>query len=373
MTIILISSPTLMSSTFAIESISHDEVSMQFLEDQTEIIQGNGLIGVIQPDVVDATNAASIIVLPGGTLDGVGDFIFDTTSGTGFRCSGSLLQDGRHVLTAAHCANVVIPGTATVTFEGDLGNEVINVGLIFVHPDWTGSAFNGNDIAVLKLVSEASTDITRYNIDTNAADDIGQIMQIVGYGRSGTGLTGDIIPSGTKRAGNNQHDIGGNAFLGIFGLVPGVDFTSNSQLPYDFDNGLVDNDGFDFFYGVPDLGEANEVDQAGGDSGGPSFNAAGEISGVHSYSISIRNTDGTTSDIDAIDDNDTFGEFSVDTRVSTYANFIKGVIAQKGVGGEYFTLDTTALLLAGVQTNLAWIIPVLAAAGIGAFVLRKKF
>jgi len=44
-----------------------------------------------------------------------------------------------------------------------------------------------------------------------------------------------------------------------------------------------------------------------------------------------------------------------------------------GVGGEYFTLDSTALLLAGVQTNLAWIIPVLSAAGIGAFILRKKF
>ena len=45
-----------------------------------------------------------------------------------------------------------------------------------------------------------------------------------------------------------------------------------------------------------------------------------------------------------------------------------------GVGGEYFTLDTTALLLAGVQTNLAWIIPVaVSTVGIGAFLLRKKF
>ena len=44
------------------------------------------------------------------------------------------------------------------------------------------------------------------------------------------------------------------------------------------------------------------------------------------------------------------------------------------VGGEYFTLDTTALLLAGVQTNLAWIIPLaFSAVGIGAFIFRKKF
>ena len=46
----------------------------------------------------------------------------------------------------------------------------------------------------------------------------------------------------------------------------------------------------------------------------------------------------------------------------------------QGVGGEYFTLDTTALLVAGLQTNLAWIIPVaVSTVGIGAFLLRKKF
>ena len=43
------------------------------------------------------------------------------------------------------------------------------------------------------------------------------------------------------------------------------------------------------------------------------------------------------------------------------------------VGGEYFTLDTTALLLAGIQTNAVWIIPVVAfASGIGIFFVRKK-
>jgi len=47
---------------------------------------------------------------------------------------------------------------------------------------------------------------------------------------------------------------------------------------------------------------------------------------------------------------------------------------KQGVGGDYFTLDTTALLLAGMQTNLAWIIPVaVSTVGIGAFLLRKKF
>ncbi len=335
MMIILISSPTLMSSTYAMESSTHDEVRIFMLEDGSEIIVGNGLIVVITPDIVDATNAASIIVAPGGILDGVGDFIFDTTAGNGFRCTGSLLQDGRHVLTAAHClsdnagAQDYIDGSGTVTFEGDLGDEAIDVDWVFIHPDFDGSTRNGNDIAVLELVSEASADITRYDIDTNAADDIGQIFSLAGYGRSGTGTTGDIIPSGTKRAGDNQHDIGGNQYLMLFGLVPGVDFTSNSQLPYDFDNGLAANDAFDVFFTVADLGEDNEVDQANGDSGGPSFNAAGEITGVHSYSSSVRFNDGTGSDLDNVDNNDTFGEFSVDARVSTYADFINDVLFTK--------------------------------------------
>jgi len=44
------------------------------------------------------------------------------------------------------------------------------------------------------------------------------------------------------------------------------------------------------------------------------------------------------------------------------------------VGGEILPIDTTALLLAGVQTNAAWLIPVvLSVVGIGVILLRKKF
>jgi len=44
------------------------------------------------------------------------------------------------------------------------------------------------------------------------------------------------------------------------------------------------------------------------------------------------------------------------------------------IGGNIIEIDTTSLLLAGVQTNLAWMIPfALSAAGIGIFLVRKKF
>jgi len=46
---------------------------------------------------------------------------------------------------------------------------------------------------------------------------------------------------------------------------------------------------------------------------------------------------------------------------------------KKIVGGEFLPIDTTALLLAGVQTNASWIFPVvLLAAGIGLVFLRNR-
>jgi len=47
-----------------------------------------------------------------------------------------------------------------------------------------------------------------------------------------------------------------------------------------------------------------------------------------------------------------------------------------GVGGEYFTLDTTALLVAGLQTNLAWIVSLMVLAigigVVGTVLVRRK-
>jgi len=50
------------------------------------------------------------------------------------------------------------------------------------------------------------------------------------------------------------------------------------------------------------------------------------------------------------------------------------LVHEIGVGGELLPIDTTALLLAGMQINLAWMIPVaLSAVGIGIFLVKKKF
>ncbi len=69
-------------------------------------------------------------------------------------------------------------------------------------------------------------------------------------------------------------------------------------------------------------------------------------------------------------------EISGDIEVA-YIPFSPGVTLQLSglsVGGEYITLDTTALLASGVQTNLSWIVPIaLSVVGIGVILVRKKF
>jgi len=47
-------------------------------------------------------------------------------------------------------------------------------------------------------------------------------------------------------------------------------------------------------------------------------------------------------------------------------------ITMQMVGGEMFPVDTTALLIAGAELNAIWILPAIAAIGIGAFVVTRK-
>ena len=46
---------------------------------------------------------------------------------------------------------------------------------------------------------------------------------------------------------------------------------------------------------------------------------------------------------------------------------------ERVIGGEIIPIDTTSLLLAGVQTNLAWIIPIaLSAVGVGIYLTKSR-
>jgi secreted trypsin-like serine protease len=235
-------------------------------------------------------------------------------------CSGSLLTTGRHILTAAHCLTDDLGSlnstNGVVGFELDTGDVILPVTNYFIHPDWQGD-FLGNDIAILELGAIAPDTAQRYDI-YRGTDEVFQVGTKVGYGNSGNGNEGEVFFDLAKRSGKNRYDSVGDIF------DPTV--TPGALLAYDFDNGLPENDAFGFFFGINDLGLGEEeVFLASGDSGGPTF-IEGAIAGVSSFTLGGF----FPVDIDPFF-NRSFGEFGFDTRVSTYASWIDGILSRQSV------------------------------------------
>lgn len=159
---------------------------------------------------VIGANAIPTAVAPGTGFDGV---VKLEMAGVG-SCTGSLLNSGRHILTAAHCltdgsGNFNSPST-NVFFQlpGKTITMTVPQSGYWTHAAWNGNAMAGNDIAVLRLPAlapsgPAGVGADRYPLQM-PTDEIGQNFRVVGYGRTGTGLTGNSGASGTKRAGSNN-------------------------------------------------------------------------------------------------------------------------------------------------------------------------
>lgn len=309
------------------------------------------LVGLSQPlhaivvsgqgDYTDPSDALAVsgVSVNGINHDGVGDIIVNKNNGN-FRGTGSLLWSGSHLITAAHVvtndSGQVDINSGTITFTYGLGGQTtqasFTAGDVSIHSRFNGNlSTTGHDIAIIALDSEVNPFVPRYHIlqpttplynpDTGnlipgaagiLEDQIeDQVFTMFGYGRTGTGNTGDDIGSGTKRFGQNEYD-----------HLAGV---NSSVLLYDFDNGLAAQNalgGFNgdanFPLGLPDGAEANS---APGDSGGASFiedpDNPGEylIAGIVSYGT--RNSFDINSEIDA-----SFGERSGDANVPLLSDWI---------------------------------------------------
>jgi len=254
--------------------------------------------------------------------------------------SGTLLTSGLHILTAAHVTcdanGLPIPVTdLRVTFNLPSGPVTYGVSQNIVHWSYTGDAQRETDLAILVLSGIAPAAATRYDIYRDR-DEVGSIFEVTGYGLTGTGVTGDIVnvpvppAQGERRSGNNKYE----ATADIFDRY-GYDYHPDS-LVYDFDSGYTQNDAFGRYFGIYDTGLGYlEASSAHGDSGGPSF-INGKIAGVVSWGSSIFNP--SLSDIDIIPTNCTFGEFSVDVRVSSYADWIDTVVTSGTT--EYLVNET---------------------------------
>jgi hypothetical protein len=146
-----------------------------------------------------------------------------------------------YMLTAAHVAQ-----GGTTTFE--LASGIYSQGWSIIHSGWdSDNITNGYDLALVRLdtlvLDEQPTAMY------SGAFDVGQQATLVGFGRTGTGLTGATEPAGTKRAGVNM-------------LQAGSSYGYNSRLlTADFDDPTKG----------PDKGLDMEYLAAPGDSGGGVF------------------------------------------------------------------------------------------------------
>ncbi|NUQ63995.1 MAG: trypsin-like serine protease, partial [Pirellulales bacterium] len=248
------------------------------------------------------------VVLPGTMYDGVG--VVDTPLGSG---SGTLLMSGNHVLTAAHVVDGSPAAGIFVTFETPNGITSIQASRVYVHPDYNGDPFfDGNDIAVIELVAQAPPEVHRFDI-YRADDELTKVGDKFGYGMSGTGDVGQQFSDGLMRTGQNRYDALGSS-LGM----------SDNLLAYDFDNGLPQNDAFGQVRGLNDLGLGRfEVMTAPGDSGGPTF-INGLIGGVTTGRASVPGSHDVIPGYQS-----SFGDFGLDTRVSSYADWIDQITVNR--------------------------------------------
>lgn len=231
--------------------------------------------------------------------------------------TGTLLYDGRAILTAAHLlegassaqASFLINGVKTRVTSSD----------ILIYPAADTSAAN-NDVAILWL-NQAPISAERYQLYRDA-NEVGQEFTEVGFGQYGLGSSTVRYDSSDSMRiqAKNTFDVTGEQFKQTLGSQISWSPVSGTQLLADFDNGTAETDAFGMLLGVNHTGVGyDEGLIAPGDSGGAAF-INNTIAGVASYTASVS-TWWSDTDIDDIT-NSSFGELAAWQRVSHYQQWI---------------------------------------------------
>ena len=139
--------------------------------------------------VRDAENDSLYRSLGSSTpYDSVGRFM-GTTTKSGFLASGTLVAP-EWVLTAAH----VVDSAKTLSFN--IGGQTYQVDRKIVYPGWNGDLWSGTDIGLVHLVKPVDN-IKPAQLYTGCGE-LNQPDTVVGFGKTGTGSSGDTKSDGLK-------------------------------------------------------------------------------------------------------------------------------------------------------------------------------
>lgn len=236
--------------------------------------------------------------------------------------TGTLLYDGRSILTAAHIFEGHDTDNITVYFDTQEGTKGYSATV--TRYDGYDSKNSNGDLAILTLEEHPSSLYQRYDIYRSSLE-IGNDFTMVGYGAYGSGNTGEL-ESDTLLKLKTQ-----NTFEADFYDIDASLFTNlaweplkNSILAADFDDGYSTADALGNILNIHDTGVGiKEGMIASGDSGGAAF-IDGVVAGVASYTASVS-SDGIKTDInDTVDSS--FGELGAWQRVSYYSQWIDQTI-----------------------------------------------
>jgi len=259
----------------------------------------------------EARNRALI----GGGYDGVVRVVAGSFYG-----SGVLLYNGQAVLTAAHLFTSEST-TTSVLFETNNGTQTVPSKKVLINPDYNSTS-STHDLALVWLSGAAPISAERYEL-YRFNDEINKTFTMVGYGRPGSGNTGDLSspPNPPLRLlAKNQFDTDISSLLPYFSSTPAWAAISTKQLVADFDNGASAHDALGLLALRTGLGLGlDEGLIAPGDSGGPAF-IGNKIAGIASYTADLESTF-YHPDIDKIS-NSSFGELGVWERVSAHQQWI---------------------------------------------------
>jgi hypothetical protein len=255
--------------------------------------------GTIRDDVDDSAYTKLATSYPS-----VGQFTW-TSFPYQYSASGVLIAED-WVLTAGH---VVDDANASLTFT--LGGDSYSATSWIAYPGWSGNVSKGYDIGLVHLSQSVSvTPADRYR---GTDSPLGKVGTSVGYGLTGTGLTGyDELSGLEKRAGQNVVD--------AWYLGPGKPGRTPTVFLSDFDNPSDPGDNYS--------GTADPLDLeyliAPGDSGGGVFADYGQkeyLIGINSF---IASVDGST--------NSDYGDISGHTWVPFFNGWIDSIIGGSGGG-----------------------------------------